>query len=174
MYRGLKELMGSKAEWKVERLGNASLPDPLFEYEAFFAKEKELRNDKKNKVRPNSSLSRVALQIKFDVALIQASKDKETVLSETQLLWSYKPTSIGLSMVADMRRLLEKGAVGCTEVPRRLVSKKGGVQNVSLLDTGTLEATYSTDAGSLVPAANKLRSLRADIKSWIKDLADGG
>lgn len=174
MYRGLKELMGSKADWKVERLGNASLPDPLFEYEAFFAKEKELRNDKKNKVRPNSSLSRVALQIKFDVALIQISNGKETVLSKTQLLWSYKPTSIGLSMVADMRRLLEKGAVGCTEVPRRLVSKKGGVQSVSLLDTGTLEATYSTDAGSLVPAANKLRSLRHEIKGRIKDLAEGG
>ncbi|CAN7247147.1 FtsK/SpoIIIE domain-containing protein [Pseudorhodoferax sp. LjRoot39] len=174
MYRGLKELMGSKAEWKVERLGNASLPDPLFDYEAFFAKEKELRNDKKNKVKPSSSLSRVALQIKFDVALVQLSKDKETVLAKTQLLWSYKPTAIGLSMVADMRRLLEKGAIGCTEVPRRLVSKKGGVQNVSLLDTGTLEATYSTDAGSLVPAANKLRSLRADIKGRIKDLAEGG
>lgn len=98
MYRGLKELEGSKAEWKVERLGNASLPDPLFDYEAFFAKEKELRNDKKNKVRPNSSLSRIALQIKFDVALVQVSKDKETVLAKTQLLWSYKP---GLSMVAD-------------------------------------------------------------------------
>ena len=174
MYRGLKELMGSKAEWKVERLGNASLPDPLFDYEAFFAKERELRNDKKSKFRPSSSLSRAALQIKFDVALVQVSKDKETVLAKTQLLWSYKPTSIGLSMVADMRRLLEKGAVGCTEVPRRLVSKKGGVQNVSLLDTGTLEAIYSTDAGSLVPAANKLRSLRADIKSRIKDLAEGG
>lgn len=174
MYRGLKELMGSKADWKVERLGNASLPDPLFDYEAFFAKEKELRNDKKNKVRPSSSLSRVALQIKFDVALIHVSKGKETVLAKTQLLWSYKPTAIGLSMVADMRRLLEKGAVGCTEVPRRLVSKKGGVQNVSLRDTGTLEATYSTDAGSLVPAANKLRSLRHDIKTRIKDLADDG
>lgn len=174
MYRGLKELMGSKADWKVERLGNTSLPDPLFDYEAFFAKEKALRNDKKNKVRQNASLSRVALQIKFDVALIQVSKDKETVLAKTQLLWSYKPTSIGLSMVADMRRLLEKGAVGCTEVPRRLVSKKGGVQNVSLLDTGTLEATYSADAGSLVPAANKLRSLRHEIKGRIKDLAEGG
>lgn len=174
MYRGLKQLMGSKAEWKAERLGNASLPDPLFEYEAFFAKEKELRNDKKNKVRPNSSLSRVALQIKFDVVLIKISKGKETVLAKTQLLWSYKPTSIGLSMVSDMRRLLEKGAVGCTEVPRRLVSKKGGVQNVSLLDTGTLEATYSTDAGSLVPAANRLRSLRHEIKGRIKALADEG
>ncbi|QDQ25985.1 DNA translocase FtsK [Chitinimonas arctica] len=174
MYRGLKELMGSKVDWKVERLGNASLLDPLFDYEAFFAKEKELRSDKKNKVRPNSSLARAALQIKFDVALIQVSKGKETILAKTQLLWSYKPTSIGLSMVADMRRLLEKGAVGCTEVPRRLVSKKGGVQNVSLLDTGTLEATYSTDAGSLVPAVNKLRSLRHDIKTRIKELADEG
>lgn len=174
MYRGLKELMGSKADWKVERLGSASLPDPLFDYEAFFAKEKELRSDKKNKVRPSSSLSRLALQIKFDVALIQITNGKETVLAKTQLLWSYKPTSIGLSMVADMRRLLEKGAVGCTEVPRRLVSKKGGVQNVSLLDTGTLEATYSTDAGSLVPAANKLRSLRHEIKGRIKELADEG
>ena len=174
MYRGLKELMGSKADWKVERLGNANLPDPLFDYEAFFAKEKELRNDKKNKIRPNSSLSRVALQIKFDVALVHVGAGKETVLAKTQLLWSYKPTSIGLSMVADMRRLLDRGAVGCTEIPRRLVSKKGGVQNVSLLDTGTLEATYSTDAGSLVPAANKLRSLRHDIKTRIKDLADEG
>ena len=174
MYRGLKELMGSKADWKVERLGNASLPDPLFNYEAFFAKEKELRDDKKNKVRPNSSLARAALQIKFDVALIQIHTGKETVLAKTQLLWSYKPTAIGLSMVADMRRLLEKGAVGCTEVPRRLVSKKGGVQNVSLLDTGTLEATYSTDAGSLVPAANKLPSLRKEIKDQIRVLADDG
>ncbi|UJB15472.1 FtsK/SpoIIIE domain-containing protein [Xanthomonas translucens] len=174
MYRGLKELMGSKADWKVERLGNASLPDPLFDYEAFFAKEKELRSDKKNKMRPNSSLSRMALQIKFDVALIQFFNGKENVLAKTQLLWSYKPTSIGLSMVADMRRLLEKGAAGCTEVPRRLVSKKGGVQNVSLLDTGTLEATYSTDAGSLVPAASRLRSLRHEIKTRIKDLAEGG
>lgn len=174
MYRGLKELMGSKADWKVERLGNASLPDPLFDYEAFFAKEKELRSDKKNKMRPNSSLSRMALQIKFDVALIQFFNGKENVLAKTQLLWSYKPTSIGLSMVADMRRLLEKGAAGCTEVPRRPVSKKGGVQNVSLLDTGTLEATYSTDAGSLVPAASRLRSLRHEIKTRIKDLAEGG
>lgn len=174
MYRGLKELMGSKAEWKVERLGNANLPDPLFEYEAFFAKEKELRSDKKNKVKPNSSLSRLALQIKFDVALIQVSNSKETVLAKTQLLWSYKSTAIGLSMVADMMRLMEKGSVGATEVPRRLVSKKGGVQNVSLHDTGTLEATYSADAGSLVPATNKLRSLRHEIKGRIKDLAEEG
>lgn len=174
MYRGLKELMGSRVDWKVERLGSTNLPDPLFNYEDFFAKEKESRRDKKSKVRPCSSLSRSALQIKFDVALVQIHGGKETILAKTQLLWSYKPTAIGLSMVADMRRLLEKGAIGCTEVPRRLVSKKGGVQNVSLLDTGTLEATFSTDSGSLVPAVNKLRSFRHEIKSRIKELAEAG
>jgi S-DNA-T family DNA segregation ATPase FtsK/SpoIIIE len=174
MYRGLRELMGSKAEWKIERMGNINLPDPLFNYENFFAKEKELRNDKKNKVKPNASLSRASLQIKFDVALVQKTKGKEIILQKTQLLWSYRPTSIGLSMAADMRRLFEKGAVGSTEVPRRLVSKKGGVQSVSLLDTGTLEATFARDAGSLVPPPNKLKSFRAEIKSRIKGLADEG
>ena len=174
MYRGLKELMGGKVEWKVERMGAADLPDPLFDYEAFFAKEKARLDTKKRKVRPNSSLSRSALQIKFDVALVQIASDTETVLAKTQLIWSYKPTAIGLSLTADMRRLLEKGAVGCTEVSRKLVSKKGGVQNVSLQDTGTLEATYATDSGSLVPAANRLPSLRHLIKNRIKELSEEG
>ena len=174
MYRGLKELMGTKAEWRIERMGNAALPDPLFDYEAFFEREKELRENKKGKMRPSSSLSRAALQIKFDVALVQIVKRKQSTLSKTQLVWSYKPASIGLTLVADMRRLLAKGAVACTEVPRRIVSKKGGVQSVSLLDTSTLEATFATDAGSLIPAVNKLRSLRHDIRSRIKELCDEG
>ncbi len=170
MYRGLKELMGSNVDWKIERMGSANLPDPLFDYEIFFAKEKELRGT----LRPVSSLARNAVQIKFDVALIQRTGDREDIIDKTQLVWSYRPESIGLAMVSDMRRLLEKGAVGCSEVPRRLVSKKGGVQSVSLLDTGTLEATFSRDAGSLVPPANKLRSLRAEIKDRIKELAEDG
>ena len=171
MYRGLRELMGSRVDWKVERMGAGNLPDPLFDYEKFFAKEKELRGAT---LKPVSSLSRNAVQIKFDVALVQRVGDRETVIDKTQLVWSYRPESIGLAMVSDMRRLLEKGAAGCTEVPRRLVSKKGGVQSVSLRDTGTLEATFSRDAGSLVPPANKLRSLRAEIKDRIKELAAEG
>jgi len=174
MYRGLKELMGAKVDWKVTRMTTADLPDPLFDFERYFSKEKEIATSRNKKLKTQGSLSRPAMQIKFDVELLRVSGGVETKLAKTQLLWSYKPTSIGLSMVADMRRLLEKGAVGCTEVPRRLVSKKGGVQNVSLLDTSTLEATYSTDAGSLVPAANKLRSLRHEIKTRIKELADEG
>ncbi|GAB3740083.1 FtsK/SpoIIIE domain-containing protein [Silanimonas algicola] len=174
MYRGLRDLMGAKVEWKVTRMTAADLPDPLFDFERFIAKEREIAESRNKKLKAVTSLGRQALQIKFDVELLKVAPGSEIKVSKTQLLWSYKPASIGLSMVADMRRLLEKGAVGCSEVPRRLVSKKGGVQNVSLLDTGTLEATYSTDAGSLVPAVNKLRSFRHEIKSRIKDLADEG
>ena len=171
MYRGIQELMGSRVKWEVKGMGVGNLPDPLFHFEKFFAKEKELRGAT---LKPVSSLARKAVQIKFDVALVQRDGDRETVIDKTQLVWSYRPESIGLALVSDMRRLLEKGAVGCTEVPRRLVSKKGGVQSVSLLDTGTLEATFSRDAGSLIPPANKMRSLRAEIKDRIKELANEG
>ncbi len=174
MYRALRELMGAKVDWKVTRMTAADLPDPLFDFERFLAKERQIAESRNKKFKAVTSLSRHALQIKFDVELLKVAGGVESKLGKTQLLWSYKPTAIGLSMVADMRRLLEKGAVGCTEVSRRLVSKKGGVQNVSLLDTGTLEATYSTDAGSLVPAGNKLRSLRAEVKSQIKALFEEG
>lgn len=171
MYRGIKELMGAKVEWRVERMGTANLPDPLFQYEEFFAKEKEIRG---SKLKPVNSLAKAAVQVKFDVALVERAADRETIIDKTQLLWSYRPESIGLSLVADMRRLLEKGAVGCTEVPRRLVSKKGGVQSVSLLDAATLEATFSRDAGSLIPPSSKLRSQRAEIKKRVEELAAEG
>lgn len=171
MYRGLKELMGSKVDWKVEKMGAGDWPDPLFKYPAYFAKEQAIRKDKP---KPVGSVAKAALQIKFEVTLVERVSDKEEVIDKTQLLWSFKPENIGLSLVDDMARLREKGAVGCTEVPRRLVSKKGGVQSVSLLDTNTLEATFSRDAGSLVPPPAKLRSQRADIKTRIKELAEQG
>lgn len=171
MYRGLRELMGAKVDWRLERMGTADLPDPLFNYPSFFAKEKEIRGDKLKQV---TSLAKNSVQIKFEVALIERIGEIETIIEKTQLLWIYRPESIGLSLVDDMQRLKEKGSVGCTEVPRRVVSKKGGVQSVSLLDTGTLEATYSRDAGSLVPPPNRLHSLRAEIKRRVDELASDG
>jgi S-DNA-T family DNA segregation ATPase FtsK/SpoIIIE len=171
MYRGLKELMGAKVDWKILRMGAADLPDPLFNYPTYFAKEQSIF---KGSTKPGVSVAKASTQIKFEVMLLERVGDTEEVIQKTQLLWMFKPESIGLSLVDDMGRLREKGAVGCTEVPRRLVSKKGGVQSVSLLDTNTLEATFSRDAGSLVPPAAKMKSLRADIKARIKDLADQG
>lgn len=169
MYRGLQELMGSKAEWPLDGKWAANLPSPLFNYPDFFEKEKEIR---KGKLKPVVSLAKASVQIKFEVSLIQRKGDIE--LERTQLVWNYRPESIGLSMVEDMRRLAKVGSVGCTEVPRRLVSKKGGVQSVSLLDTATLEATFSRDAGSLVPPATRLPSMRLNIKRRINDLFDDG
>ncbi|WP_041377700.1 FtsK/SpoIIIE domain-containing protein [Polaromonas naphthalenivorans] len=171
MHRGLKELMGAKVDWKVLRMGTADLPDPLFKYPAYFAKEQSIF---KGNTKPVVSVAKASMQIKFEVTLLERMGDKEEVIEKTQLLWMFKPDSMGLSLVDDMERLREKGAVGCTEVPRRLVSKKGGVQSVSLLDTNTLEATFSRDAGSLVPPPAKMKSFRADIKARIKDLADQG
>lgn len=167
MYRGLKELMGDKVDWRIERMGPAH-PDPLFCYPEFFSRELESYG----KFKPCDSLSKAALQIKFDVALVDRATD--AVVNKIQLLWVYRPNTIGLSLVDDMTRVLEKGAVAATEVPRRMVSKKGGVQSVSLLDTSTLEATYSRDAGSLIPAPSKMRSLRAEIRGRIKELVGEG
>lgn len=170
MYRGIRELMGDKVEWRVERMGSGNLPQPLFDHPAFIAREKEIRKTIKKVV----SVARQAVQIKFEVALVERIGDNESVLGKTQLLWAFRPEAIGLSLLHDMNRLQEKGTVAYTEIPRRLVSKKGGVQSVSLLDTGTLEATFARDSGSLVPAPAKLRSLRSAIKRSIDDLASEG
>lgn len=168
MYSGLSKLMGSKAEWTLDGMGAAAkFPSPLFNYPDFFVKEKEIR---KTKLKPVVSLAKASVQIKFEVSLMQGKGKGGFELERTQLVWNFRPESIGLSMVEDMRRLAEKGSVGCTEVPRRLVSKKGGVQSVSLLDTTTLEATFARDAGSLVPPSTRLPSMRLDIKRRITDL----
>ncbi|HNG02303.1 MAG TPA: FtsK/SpoIIIE domain-containing protein [Nitrospira sp.] len=171
MNRGLRDMMGDKADWRVERMGTGNLPDPLFDFPAFASKEREIRGAKFKSV---TSLARQAVQIKFEVALVEGRGDSESILEKTQLLWSYQPDAIGLSLLDDLRRLQEKGSIACTEVPRRMVSKKGGIQSVSLLNTATLEATFSRDAGSLVPAPAKLRSLRSAIKIAIHELAKEG
>src|SRR5690606_36553781 len=95
-------------------------------------------------------------------------------LEKTQLLWQGRPDAIGLMLLEDMERLIVKGGIAATEVPRRIVSKKGGVQNVSLLDVNTLEPTYSRDAGSLVPPSSRLRSLSAEIKKRLDELLQDG
>jgi S-DNA-T family DNA segregation ATPase FtsK/SpoIIIE len=172
MYRGLKELMGSKVQWRVEKMGTGNLPDPLFHYREYFQAEKEIKRVKP--IKPSVSLSRTSLQIKFEVALIELLGSTETVIDKTQLLWNYRPDSIGLSMVEDMLRLQNKGCINATEVPRRLVSKKGGIQSISLLDTGTLEATFSRDAGSLVPPVTRLKVMSKDIRRRIDELATEG
>jgi S-DNA-T family DNA segregation ATPase FtsK/SpoIIIE len=171
MYRGLPALLRENVHWQVERLGHADMPDPLFDYPAFFSHESKRLGPS---LKPNASTAKLQTQIKFEVGLVERRDGNEQVIEKTQMVWLGRPEAIGLSLVDDMLRLLEKGAVACTEVPRRLVSKKGGVQSVSLLDTNTLEATFGRDAGSLVPPPNRIKSMRADVRKRIADLhADG-
>jgi DNA segregation ATPase FtsK/SpoIIIE, S-DNA-T family len=168
MYRGLKELMGDRVKWHATKMHTAGHLDPIFAYRAFFQAEKERVN---KPIKASESVARPAVQIKFDAVLYERVDGQEVQLRKSQLVWSFKPEAIGLAMVDDMKRLMEKGSINCTSVPRRLVSKKGGVQSVSLDDTATLEATFSSDAGSLVPPAGKLKSMRQDIKRRIDELA---
>ena len=153
MYRGLKELMGERVRWHSTKMHTAGHLDPIFAYRPFF----QFENERLNKPpKPSESVARAAVQIKFDAVLYERVNGQEVQLRKSQLVWSFKPEAIGLAMVDDMKRLMEKGGINCTSVPRRLVSKKGGVQSVSLDDTATLEATFSADAGSLVPPAGNL------------------
>ena len=101
-------------------MGSADLPDPLFRYPEFFEWERKNRKDKPTQV---TSLARNAVQVKFEVTLVERG-EPELIVAKTQLLWSYKPDTIGLSLVEDMARLKEKGGIARTEVPRRMVRRK--------------------------------------------------
>ncbi len=171
MYRGLPQLLGERVQWHVEKMGASDIPDPLFDYPAFF----EYENKRKGgKLKPSASASKLQTQIKFEVSLVEQHAGNDQTVEKTQLLWMARPEAIGLTLHDDMKRLLEKGGIACTEVPRRMVSKKGGVQSVSLLDVNTLEATFGRDAGSLVPPPGRIKSLRAEIKRRIDELYNDG
>lgn len=171
MYRGLYKAMGSRIIWEIPNQ-KTQLPDILFDYEAFLNKQKERLGKKFKSIK---SLSRAALQIKFEVALVERqSSNQEVILKKNQLIWNYSANSIGLALADDLGRILEKGGIACTQVSRKIVSKKGGVQSVSLENVGSLEATFSNDPGSLIPSASKLKSQRHQIKQSLEELFKDG
>lgn len=131
-YRGLPALFGPKVKWE-----NTA---HLFEYESLL--EAAAR---KKKYKQNVSTSRTSLQIKFDVTL-QSGADKITV----QLVWTGSPNAMGVELRADLDRLGRRPLVR-SEVARQPMSRKGGLQAVSLTDVSTLQPAFRTDSGSLVP-----------------------
>ncbi|WP_315792546.1 FtsK/SpoIIIE domain-containing protein [Bradyrhizobium sp. SZCCHNRI1002] len=131
-YRGVPALFGPKVKWE-----NTT---HLFDYEALL--EAAAR---KKKYKQNVSTSRTSLQIKFDVTL-QSGADKTTV----QLVWTGSPNAMGVEMRADLERLGRRPLVR-SEVARQPMSRKGGLQAISLTDVSTLQPAFRTDSGSLVP-----------------------
>ncbi|EJO5053321.1 TPA: DNA translocase FtsK [Pseudomonas aeruginosa] len=168
MYRGIEQALGERVEWKLDGQGSNS-HSPLFDYPRFFEEE-----NRTGRLKPCNSLSRQSLQIKFEVHLVDRIGETTCDLGKTQLVWSMRPDAIGFALHDDVTRLLERGGCACTDVPRKLVSQKGASQNVSLLDVGTLEATFGRDAGTLVPPASRLGSMRKEIKGLIDELERGG
>jgi S-DNA-T family DNA segregation ATPase FtsK/SpoIIIE len=137
-YRGLPSLMGSAVEWEAPF---------LFAYEELLERAK-----KRKKYKPNTSMSRASLQIKFDVILEVGSGstgEREVV----QLVWQAQPNAIGLEFPGDLGRLIKRPLVR-TNVARLPVSQKGALQAVSLAEVGTLQPAFGQDSGSLVPRTN--------------------
>jgi DNA segregation ATPase FtsK/SpoIIIE, S-DNA-T family len=131
-YRGLPALLGPKVKWE-----NTS---HLFDYEKLLESA-----EKKKKYKPNVSTSRTSIQIKFDITL-KAGADRTTV----QLIWAGSPNAMGIELRADLDRLTRRPLV-LSEVARQPMSRKGGLQAVSLTDISTLQPAFRTDSGSLVP-----------------------
>ncbi|MHA3056589.1 FtsK/SpoIIIE domain-containing protein [Acinetobacter sp. ANC 5584] len=171
MYRGLYKLMGTKIVWKIANQ-KTPLSDILFEYESFLTKQKERLGKKFKSVK---SLSKAALQIKFEVELVECkSNNQELILKKNQLIWNYSPNNIGLALVDDLGRLIDKQGIVSVQVSRKIVSKKGGVQSVSIDNIGSLEATFSNDPGSLIPSVSKLKSHSFQITQSIDELFKDG
>ncbi|KDR27149.1 FtsK/SpoIIIE domain-containing protein [Caballeronia zhejiangensis] len=173
MYRGLRSLLSGRVEFvRSPGLGsNPEVPDPLLEYPAFLEYERDrLKNDFKSV----TSIARPQIQLKFEISLELTNGEQTVPSGKIHLLWIGRPQAVGLQLYDDIGRLRQKAAITATEVPRRLVSKKGGVQAVSLLDVNTFEATFGRDAGSLVPPPSKLKSLSHEIGRRLKPLKDEG
>lgn len=169
MYRALRVLLQERVSFERSVPNYPGLPDPLFDFPAFLEFE---RARKPESAKPVISVARQQIQLKFEVSLETRQGDKIVSADKTHLIWWGQPEAIGLQLLDDVQRLRQKGTIACTEVPRRLVSKKGGIQSVSLLDVSTLEATFGRDAGSLVPQPAKIRNLGREVAQAIKQLKD--
>lgn len=130
-YRGLPGLMGDKVKWDTSH---------LFEYEALLQSASRRKGYK-----PNVSVSRTAIQIKFDF-ILKVGAEKITV----QLIWSGRPDTIGIELRGDLDRLVRRPLVR-SSVARQPMSRKGGLQSVSLSDVSTLQPAFRSDSGSLIP-----------------------
>lgn len=154
-YRGLPELLGHKVKWE-----NTA---HLFEYETLLETAA-----KKKKYKVNVSTARASIQIKFDVTL-KAGADRATV----QLIWIGSPNAIGMELRGDLDRLSRRPLLR-SEVARQPMSRKGGLQSVSLSDATTLQAAFRADSGSLVPRMDSGEDLEKTYPRALKSaLAEG-
>lgn len=153
-YRGLPSLMGDRVKWDTAH---------LFEYQALLETASKRKGYKRN-----VSASRTSLQIKFDITL-KIGADRPTV----QLIWIGRPNEVGLELRDDLERLARRPFVR-SSVARQPVSRKGGLQAVSLSDVSTLQPAFRQDSGSLVPRSDGGEDVGKSFPKALKTAAAAG
>lgn len=174
MYRGLETLLQEHIKWDKTISQNTDLPDPLFNYPKFLDYEKSrlLKRNGKS-LKSVTSIAKQQMQLKFEINLEVVDKKHIIFNKKIHLVWFAQPQAIGMDLCDDIKRLQLKG-IAYTNVTRRLVSNRGYVQPISLLETNTLEATFGQNCGSLVPAKSKIGNLGHDITQRINQLIKDG
>jgi S-DNA-T family DNA segregation ATPase FtsK/SpoIIIE len=139
-YRGVRDLLG-RSHFDV---------GSLFDYDKV---QTEWTAGKKYK--PNVSMARAALEIKF---YIELSINDGTIENHRQLIWRFDPNAISAEFYSDWQRLTER-PLTLGEVSRESVGQKGQPQPLDLRDVKSLSAAFSQDRGSLVPVHRRDRDL---------------
>lgn len=160
-YKGIKSLFGRSVTWEMgDLLDYAKIDD-------------EWRSGS-NKYKPNRSVSRAALQIKFYLNLEVETPHGTLDTYSKQLIWKYSPNAISSEMHEDWGRLAKSvdrygSAIQSCSAHRESVSGKGRYQSIDLKDVRTLLPTYDKDRGSLVAVYNKHNDIN---KTWISNLKE--
>ena len=143
-YRGIRDLVGRSA------FDTGSLFD-------FDQMQAEWAADKRKKYKPNVSMARAALEIKF---YIELSINDGEIENHRQLVWRFNPNAICSELYEDWFRLTER-TMTLGEVSREPVGPKGQPQPLDLREVRSLSAAFSQDRGSLVPVYRRDRDLAA-------------
>ncbi|PPQ48329.1 DNA translocase FtsK [Paenibacillus peoriae] len=145
-YRGLEKLTNRYVQWETGW---------LFKYDELVEEKKEPKK--------NTSTSRSALQISFDIELhyndVAGNKQKDAV----RVVWKGNPNTIGMELYDDLKRL-SLNAFSYSNVGKNPISKKGKIQNISLNDVGTLQAVFGQDRGSLISTLRKSEDISKIFK----------
>lgn len=152
-YRGLPEVIGKNVKWDLMR---------IFQYEEIYGEERQKLGPK---FRPNTSSSKAANQIKFNVHL-RVQGDTESEDHAVQVIWSFDPDSVCSAFADDLMRVAKNPFLK-SEVTCESVSVKGRIQSIDLTDVRTFMPVYGQARGSLVPAYKGERDIS---KEWPRRL----
>ncbi|AKF92993.1 FtsK/SpoIIIE domain-containing protein [Brevibacillus laterosporus] len=153
-YRGIEKITSNQVFWDTHW---------LFKYDELIADRRQRQGYKKN-----TSVSKTATQIAFDVELtysdLQGLKQKNNV----RLIWQFPNSSIGLELHDDLTRL-SRNPFSYITVAKNPISKKGKLQSISLNDVGTLQAVFGQDRGSLVGTYSRSVDLNKVVRKEMKN-----